>query len=113
MKTWTLASLRDYTALQQPHYKDHTALRLIYAYNQAAATLNLLSAFAQGGFADLHKVYHWNQDFIRQNPLGERYEDMACQVDQSLGFMEACVILIRCHNCGKLASYTPLIKLCC
>ncbi len=64
--------------------------RLIQAYNQAAATLNLLRAFAQGGFADLHKVHQWNQDFVKQSPLRERYEHLAHQIDQSLGFMEAC-----------------------
>ncbi len=64
--------------------------RLIRAYNQAAATLNLLRAFAQGGFADLHKVHRWNLDFVRTSPQGARYEEMSARIDEALSFMEAC-----------------------
>ncbi len=64
--------------------------RLVQAYNQSAATLNLLRAFAQGGFADLNKVHQWNQDFVRTSHLGARYEDLADQIDRSLSFMNAC-----------------------
>ena len=64
--------------------------RMVRAYNQAAATLNLLRAFAQGGFADLHKVHQWNQDFVVASPMGERYEEMAERISEALGFMEAC-----------------------
>ncbi len=64
--------------------------KLIQAYNQSAATLNLLRAFAQGGFADLNKVHRWNLDFVGNSPLGERYETLASQIDQSLNFMAAC-----------------------
>ncbi len=64
--------------------------RLLRAYNQAAATLNLLRAFAQGGFADLHKVHQWNQQFLAKSPQGRRYEEMAGRIDEALAFMEAC-----------------------
>ena len=66
--------------------------KLVQAYNQSAATLNLLRAFAQGGFADLNKVHQWNLDFVGNSPLGERYETLASQIDQSLNFMAACGI---------------------
>ncbi len=66
--------------------------RMIRAYNQSAATLNLLRAFAQGGYADLQKVHNWNLDFIQDSPLGERYERMAGEIDQALAFMRACGI---------------------
>ncbi len=66
--------------------------RMIRAYNQSAATLNLLRAFAQGGYADLAKVHSWNLDFIKGSPLGDRYEQMANAIDQSLAFMRACGI---------------------
>ncbi|WP_028471443.1 class II 3-deoxy-7-phosphoheptulonate synthase [Neptunomonas japonica] len=66
--------------------------RLLKAYNQSAATLNLLRAFAQGGFADLHQVHRWNLGFVEQSPLGEKYQHMADQIDQTLAFMEACGI---------------------
>ncbi|MGE0253161.1 MAG: class II 3-deoxy-7-phosphoheptulonate synthase [Alphaproteobacteria bacterium] len=64
--------------------------RLMRAYNQSAATLNLLRAFAQGGFADLHKVHRWNLDFVRDSAAGERYEALAGRIDETLSFMEAC-----------------------
>ncbi len=66
--------------------------RLLRAYNQAAATLNLLRAFAQGGFADLHKVNEWNLKFVSGSSQGERYEEMASRISEALDFMEACGI---------------------
>ena len=66
--------------------------RLLRAYNQSAATLNLLRAFAQGGFADLHKVHQWNLQFVASSPQGQRYEALAGRIDEALAFMEACGI---------------------
>ncbi|RDE24986.1 3-deoxy-7-phosphoheptulonate synthase class II [Motiliproteus coralliicola] len=66
--------------------------RLLQAYNQAAATQNLLRAFAQGGFADLGQVHAWNLGFVDKSPLGEKYRDLADQIDQALAFMKACGI---------------------
>lgn len=66
--------------------------RLNRVYNQSAATLNLLRAFAQGGFADLHQVHQWNLGFVANSPLGERYRDMADRLDETLQFMGACGI---------------------
>ena len=64
--------------------------RMVRAYNQAASTLNLLRAFAQGGFADLHQLHRWNLDFVKASQQGERYEEMATRIDETLGFMAAC-----------------------
>lgn len=64
--------------------------RMVKSYNMAAATLNLLRAFAKGGFADLNRVHGWNLDFVSDSPLGERYEDLAGRIDQALKFMAAC-----------------------
>ncbi|HWT99984.1 MAG TPA: 3-deoxy-7-phosphoheptulonate synthase class II [Terriglobales bacterium] len=64
--------------------------RLVQSYNQSAATLNLLRAFAQGGFADLHKVHRWNLDFVADNPLGHRYKELADRLSETLEFMAAC-----------------------
>ena len=66
--------------------------RLMRAYNQAAATLNLLRAFAQGGLADLNQVHRWNLQFVSGSPQGERYEELAQRIDESLAFMRACGI---------------------
>ncbi len=64
--------------------------RLLMAYHQSTATLNLLRAFAQGGFASLDKVHQWNLDFIASSANSERFEHMAERIDESLGFMRAC-----------------------
>ncbi len=66
--------------------------RLVRAYNQSAATLNLLRAFAQGGFADLHKVHQWNLQFVAGSAQSARYEELAARIDEALGFMAACGI---------------------
>ncbi len=60
------------------------------AYNQSAATLNLLRAFARGGLADLNKVHKWNLDFIKDNPLGQKYDELSKKIDQSMKFIAAC-----------------------
>jgi 3-deoxy-7-phosphoheptulonate synthase len=64
--------------------------RMLQAYGQAASTLNLLRAFASGGYADLHNVHRWNLGFIAGSPSGERYQALAARISESLEFMEAC-----------------------
>ncbi|GGN31783.1 3-deoxy-7-phosphoheptulonate synthase class II [Marinomonas arctica] len=66
--------------------------RLVQVYNQSASTMNLLRAFAQGGFADLHQVHQWNLDFLSASPAGSRYQGVADKIDDALQFMEACGI---------------------
>jgi len=66
--------------------------RMIDVYNQSASTLNLLRAFAQGGYADLHEVHRWNLDFVERSLQGERYRDLSNRIDEALGFMAACNI---------------------
>lgn len=66
--------------------------RMIRAYNQSASTLNLLRAFAQGGYADLNEVHRWNLDFIEDSPLSQRYEMLTGDIDRALTFMKACGI---------------------
>ena len=64
--------------------------RLVQAYNQSAATLNLLRAFTKGGFADLSRVHAWTQEFVASSPEGQRYEQIASEIDRALKFMRAC-----------------------
>lgn len=64
--------------------------RLIQVYNQSASTMNLLRAFAQGGFSDLHQVHQWNLDFLNSSPAGSRFQDVADKTDDALQFMQAC-----------------------
>ena len=66
--------------------------RMIRAYNQSAATLNLLRAFAQGGYADLNQVHRWNLGFVKDSPLSERYDALANEIGRALRFMKACGI---------------------
>lgn len=75
--------------------------RLLRVYNQSASTLNLLRAFAQGGYADLHKVHQWNLGFVSDSPLGDRYQDLADRLSETLDFMAAC---------GMTSMSTPQIR---
>lgn len=65
-------------------------MRMLQSYHQASATLNLLRAFTKGGYADLNRVHRWNLDFVKDSPLGERYEDLARRIDEAMAFMAAC-----------------------
>jgi 3-deoxy-7-phosphoheptulonate synthase len=60
------------------------------AYMQAASTLNLLRAFATGGYANLHQVHKWNLDFVARSPWAERYSEVASRIGEALAFMAAC-----------------------
>ena len=66
--------------------------RLIRAYSQSAATLNLLRAFAQGGYANLHQVHRWTLDFMGRSPWAEKFTDLADRIGEALDFMAACGI---------------------
>ncbi|MGB1271676.1 MAG: class II 3-deoxy-7-phosphoheptulonate synthase, partial [Endozoicomonas sp.] len=66
--------------------------RMLKAYHQASATLNLLRAFAQGGLASLEQVHAWNLDFVSSSPQSDRYQHMADRIDETLDFMRACGI---------------------
>ena len=64
--------------------------RMEFGYFQSAGTLNLLRAFASGGYADLHEVHRWNLDFVKNSPLAARYQDLSARIDETLSFMAAC-----------------------
>ena len=64
--------------------------RMETGYFQSAGTLNLLRAFANGGYADLHEVHRWNLDFAARSPLAGRYQDLAGRIEETLAFMAAC-----------------------
>jgi 3-deoxy-7-phosphoheptulonate synthase len=77
---------------EDPVAREPNPDRMLRAYAQAASTLNLLRAFAQGGFADLNRVHQWNMGFVADSPAGERYQEMADRIADALAFMEACGI---------------------
>jgi 3-deoxy-7-phosphoheptulonate synthase len=66
--------------------------RMVQAYNQSAATLNLLRAFSTGGYANLHQVHVWMLDFMGRSPWSKRFEEMADRIGEALDFMKACGI---------------------
>ena len=66
--------------------------RMVQAYNQSAATLNLLRAFSNGGYANLHQVHAWTHDFMGRSPWTKQYRDVADRIGEALDFMNACGI---------------------
>jgi 3-deoxy-7-phosphoheptulonate synthase len=75
--------------------------RQLEAYRQSAATLNLIRAFAQGGYADLERVHQWTLGFIKDSPQGRRFEELAGRISETLQFMRAC---------GITADNTPQLR---
>ena len=75
--------------------------RLLQSYSQSAATLNLLRAFSQGGYASLNNVHRWMLGFIERSSQGEKYQTLADQITKSLEFMKAC---------GLSPDTTPLLQ---
>lgn len=93
---------------------------LLDAYHSSSATLNLVRAFTQGGYADLRQVHAWNQDFVRDSPAGRRYEKVARDIDRALAFMHACgtepeefhrVDLYAAHEALALDYEQPLVRI--
>ncbi len=80
--------------------------KMMRAYTQAAATLNLLRAFSQGGFADIHRVHSWTLDFT-DGSGASRYADMANRISDALSFMEAAGLNAdTAHELGTVDFYT-------
>jgi 3-deoxy-7-phosphoheptulonate synthase len=74
----------------EPEKRKPDPARLLKAYNQSASTLNLLRAFAQGGFANLEEIHRWTLGFVSNSPQGDRYEKLSQRLDETLRFMKAC-----------------------
>ena len=72
--------------------------RLVQAYNQSAATLNLLRAFAGGGYADLHNIHRWTLGFVDGSPNSARYRELADKISESLSFMQAIGVTPESHQ---------------
>src|SRR5437868_825286 len=87
--------------------------RMVEGYNQSAATLNLLRAFTKGGYADLTQVHLWNKDFVASSPEGQRYEQLALDIERALAFMAACGIDLtaerRLHEVDVFTSHEGLL----
>ncbi len=72
-----------------PEARAHDPQRLVDVYHSSASTLNLVRAFVTGGYADLRQVHTWNTDFVRESPVGQRYEALANEIERALTFMQA------------------------
>ena len=87
--------------------------RMLQAYHQAAATLNLLRAYTKGGFADMSAVHTWNQAFVTSSPQGRRYERIAGDIGRALRFMAACGIDLareqQLHQVDVFTSHEALL----
>jgi 3-deoxy-7-phosphoheptulonate synthase len=78
--------------------------RMVRAYYQSAATMNLLRAFSRGGLADLNEVHRWNLDFIKSHAIGKKYEEVSCQIDKTMKFLKA--VGINSKNTPQLRQTT-------
>ena len=72
--------------------------RLLKAYTQSAATLNLLRAFAGGGYADLYNIHQWTLGFVADSPNAARYRELADKISDSLSFMRAVGVTPESHS---------------
>ncbi len=75
-----------------PEARAHDPRRLVNVYNMSAATLNLVRAFVNGGFADLRTVHSWNADFVRNSKVEAKYEALSAEIERALAFMITCGI---------------------
>ena len=87
--------------------------RMEAGYFQAAGTLNLLRAFATGGYADLHEMHRWNLSFAARSPLASRYGELTGRIDETLRFMAACGVTSattpQIHNTDFYTSHEALL----
>ena len=92
------------------HARTADPARLLQVYNQSASTLNLLRAFAKGGFADLSRVHAWNLEYLDESPEGQRYNALAAEIDRALRFMSACGVADRNLQTAEIyASHEALV----
>ncbi len=73
-----------------PEAREARPEKMLEAYYKSAATLNLIRAYARGGFADLRAIHKWNLEFLQGNELENKFEELADKITQALRFMEAC-----------------------
>ena len=87
--------------------------RMITAHHKAASTLNLLRGFTCGGYADLGRVAHWNREFVQTSPAGQRYAQLATEIDKALQFIKACGVntsdIPQLHSVQLFSSHEALV----
>ena len=88
LKNYRGDMINGYAATEES--RRHDASRLVRAYANSAAAMNLVRALAESGTADLHRLHEWNREFVAHSPAGARYEELASEIDFGLRFMDAC-----------------------
>ncbi|MEW5813718.1 MAG: class II 3-deoxy-7-phosphoheptulonate synthase, partial [Actinomycetota bacterium] len=90
--------------------REHDPSRLVRAYANASAAMNLVRALTSSGMASLHHVHEWNREFVRTSPAGARYEALAGEIDRGLRFMSACRVDDRNLDTAEIfASHEALV----
>ena len=90
--------------------REHDPSRLVRAYANASAAMNLVRALTSSGLASLHLVHDWNREFVRTSPAGARYEALAIEIDRGLRFMSACGVADRNLQTAEIyASHEALV----
>jgi 3-deoxy-7-phosphoheptulonate synthase len=90
--------------------REHDSSRLVRAYANASAAMNLVRALTSSGLASLHQVHDWNREFVRTSPAGARYEALAGEIDRGLRFMSACGVNDRNLDTAEIyASHEALV----
>lgn len=88
----------------------HDPSRLVRAYANASAAMNMVRALTSSGLASLHLVHDWNREFVRTSPAGARYEALAGEIDRGLRFMSACGVADRNLQTAEIfASHEALV----
>src|SRR5690242_1124240 len=90
--------------------REHDPSRLVRAYANASAAMNLVRALTSSGLASLHLVHDWNREFVRTSPAGARFEALATEIDRGLRFMSACGVADRNLQTAEIyASHEALV----
>ena len=94
----------------QASVREHDPSRLVRAYANASAAMNLVRALTASGLASLHLVHDWNREFVRTSPAGARYEALASEIDRGMRFMAACGVNDRNLDTAEIyASHEALV----
>ena len=90
--------------------RKHDPARMVRAYANSSAAMNLVRALTSSGTADLYKLHSWNREFVSTSPAGARYEALAQEIDRGLEFMSACGVTSETlHSADIFASHEALV----
>jgi len=108
LKSYRGDIINGYEATEES--RRHDPSRMVRAYANAAAAMNLVRALSTSGTADLHRLHEWNQEFVANSPAGARYEELASEIDFGLRFMDACGVEDRgLHVADIYCSHEALV----